>query len=419
MLRPLRALPGLALVLLLVACSQGGATAVAVGRVANQASAAPAASGSASNIPAGATTGGIPGGSTIPSAGATTVTAPSGKGPALALVANFDDDTIGVYSVATNGAQKPVPGSPFRTGPRPSSIALSPDNRFVYVSTAGRDGAAGGSVWAYALASNGTLTDLRDTRHPAGETPGPLALDPAGRRLYVASSGAGEGIYVFALDAASGTLRAVTGSPFTLEGDRATKLTFAPDGRFLYAAHDDGRGISGYRVDAGSGATTALKLADSVSIGNAFSIAINPAGTLLYAGFESGIFGYRLESDGTLTPLSGQPLVKGTHRALLFHPSAPLLYAADYYEYILTAYTLDNTGRLRANPGALATTSYPVALALGHSATFLYASTEENLMHGVKLDGNGATLTALPGDPTTTGSHPATIVITGGLPTAP
>jgi Domain of unknown function (DUF932) len=51
----------------------------------------------------------------------------------FAYVANVKSNTVSAYSVGSNGALTPVPGSPFATGHDPMSVTVVPTGRFAYV----------------------------------------------------------------------------------------------------------------------------------------------------------------------------------------------------------------------------------------------------------------------------------------------
>jgi hypothetical protein len=43
----------------------------------------------------------------------------------FAYVANFDSNDISAYSIASNGALTPLPGSPFAARVKPASVAIT------------------------------------------------------------------------------------------------------------------------------------------------------------------------------------------------------------------------------------------------------------------------------------------------------
>ena len=112
------------------------------------------------------------------------------------------------------GLLTPVSGSPFLTEVNPTAIAIHPTGRFLYVVNYNLS-----TISAYAIDSNsGVLLPVPGspftTGHQLlGDWPTSLALDPAGRFLYVVSQGSN--FWGYAIDPASGALTALSGFPFT------------------------------------------------------------------------------------------------------------------------------------------------------------------------------------------------------------
>jgi len=112
-------------------------------------------------------------GSPFPSEGTGAISVavdPAGK---FAYVANATADDISAYSIAANGALKPVPGSPFAAGSFPISVALDPTGKFAYVANQ-----FGENVSAYRIADNGALTPVPGSPFPAGGGPFSMAITP-------------------------------------------------------------------------------------------------------------------------------------------------------------------------------------------------------------------------------------------------
>jgi DNA-binding beta-propeller fold protein YncE len=73
-------------------------------------------------------------------------------------VSNAGSSTISGFSIGTAGVLTPVPGTVVGTNPAGSGnldIAISADGRFLYSLNS-----AGGTIGAFAINANGSLTDL-------------------------------------------------------------------------------------------------------------------------------------------------------------------------------------------------------------------------------------------------------------------
>lgn len=143
-------------------------------------------------------------------------------GATVALVANKGSDNVSVFSVASDGSLTPVPGSPFAAGVSPSALAanygLFPVP-FVFVVNSGSN-----NVSEFRIdASTGVLTPVPGSPFPAGGTaPSSIAVGGAefvgfgglnGPYVYVANAGSNN-MSVFVADLNTGVLTPVAGSPF-------------------------------------------------------------------------------------------------------------------------------------------------------------------------------------------------------------
>jgi 6-phosphogluconolactonase len=127
----------------------------------------------------------------------------------FAYVANQRAATITAYSIDPTTGAMTASGSPLSTASAPQSIAVGPAAaNFVYAANV----TSSNYVASYAIgSSNGALT-LSSTA-VARSLPLAVAVDPSGQFVYVANQNSGN-VSVFTVDAATGALTEVTGSPF-------------------------------------------------------------------------------------------------------------------------------------------------------------------------------------------------------------
>ena len=114
---------------------------------------------------------------------------PDGK---FVVVVNQGTNNVSVFSLnATTGTLTEVPGSPFATGQQPSPVAIDPTalsglnptiGKFVFVGDTG-----GNSLSAYTIDSAGSLTPVSGTPIPLGDNaqPSSIAVDPSGKFVFV------------------------------------------------------------------------------------------------------------------------------------------------------------------------------------------------------------------------------------------
>jgi 6-phosphogluconolactonase (cycloisomerase 2 family) len=94
------------------------------------------------------------------------------------------------------------------TGSSPESLAVDPAGRFLYVANV----TGANEITSYSITpSSGALTAVSTVG--AGTFPLNIVIDPAGQFAYVANENSND-ISVYAIDATTGALAQVAGSPF-------------------------------------------------------------------------------------------------------------------------------------------------------------------------------------------------------------
>lgn len=132
------------------------------------------------------------------------------------------------FSIGADGTLAAV-GAPVPTGLAPDTLAISQDGRFVYVA----NGGPAGTVSAYEIGSNGSLTAVPGQPFAAGALSRGIDAGPGGR-VYVADyvdPVAGFSTASVFNIAADGALTQVPGSPFTLavRGTEFQSIAVTPD----------------------------------------------------------------------------------------------------------------------------------------------------------------------------------------------
>jgi 6-phosphogluconolactonase (cycloisomerase 2 family) len=217
------------------------------------------------------------------------------------------------FSISTSsGALTPLPGSPFPAGMPPLEVAIDPSGKFLYES--------GGGVSGFTIdSSTGALTLIPGSPFSTlgyGEVDG-LAFHPSGKFLYAAAFSTNK-IAAYSINTTTGVLTAVPGSVFSLSNSNAPlpySLTVDPTGKFLYALGSADGKVYGFTIDANTGALTAIN-------GSPFGIqwtlflsdlVVDPSGKFLYAGGGglNGMFIFSINATtGALTSVN-DPLPAG------------------------------------------------------------------------------------------------------------
>jgi 6-phosphogluconolactonase (cycloisomerase 2 family) len=216
-------------------------------------------------------------------------TTPSGNNPSwlatnpseqFLLTANAAPGDISVYSInASTGALSESPGSPFAVGGGPTGMTFRPDGAFLYAPYTS-------SVAAFSFnATTGVLTPVIGSPYAVGTLPGKPIIEPTGKFIYVPSGGGSGELFGFAIDAATGTLTPVPGSPYA--GLRAGVLTLGNAGSVLYVSKylnnfPDDSSIMAFRIDATTGELTPVNGSPFAAGVAGGKIQLSPDGRFLF-----------------------------------------------------------------------------------------------------------------------------------------
>jgi 6-phosphogluconolactonase len=260
----------------------------------------------------------------------------------------------------------PPGAKPAAVGTNPRTVAIEPSGRFVYVA-----GDLNGTISGFAIDPvTGVPTPLPGSPFATGgELPIPVVIDRSGRFMYVGqSAGSFDGsIAVFAINATTGVLSHIPGSPFPNAANfgRIAALALSPDGRFLFTG---GSALATYAVNPGTGAPTRI----ASRSGYYYGLAVDPTGRFLFGPDDTDglLKGFSIAADGALAP-AGQPQKIGS----VTRATTAIVSAADLV-YVGNAATGDIYGfRINPSTGALVPVagspfaSPPLPSALSASAT--------------------------------------------------
>ncbi len=259
---------------------------------------------------------------------------------------------------------------------------------------------------------SGTLTAVTGSPYSLGGVPTAVAVTPGDTFLYVGTSGV---IYGYAIGT-GGVLTALNnGSGVAI--DDVASMVVSPDGGWLLVLDGDGLTIDEFEINTttggltnGPGASFAItgatvvphQIAISSSIGNDENyvfLALGTAGDLVYEfNYSTGL----LSSLQTLAPISATT----TDNALAVSPNNEYLYIArSGTNGGLAAYSIGGNGALTplsGSPFAAGTQPYSVVVNKAGSEVYV-ANRGSGTISGYSI-GSGGVLTALTGSPYTSGS---------------
>ena len=242
-----------------------------------------------------------------------------------------------IYKIdQATGDYTPVSGSPFSTSFPIGCIEFEPSGRFGYTSSI--NGVS--KLISYSRDVNtGLLTELNVI--PLSSAASRVALDAEGKYLYAVAIGLGPPgqAYGFSIDAASGALAPVEGTPFELSNAAGT-FSFDPSGRFLYQSNLGGQSIDAYSVDRATGKVT--KIGSVTTDVNPGTVRFSPDGKFAYTACSGSVQSFSVGEDGSLSKIGTTASSVGPFD-LMVDPSGEWLYLSQVTSYLYT-FQIDANG---------------------------------------------------------------------------
>jgi 6-phosphogluconolactonase len=207
--------------------------------------------------------------------------------------AGHNDDSLSAFAIDLKSGKLTALNQVSAHGSSPCDLALDKTGRFLAVANY-----ANGSVAVFPVQPDGRLGEAvaSDQHHGHSVNPerqqGPHAhsvlFSPDNRYLLSADLGLDK-IFVYRFDAASGSISLNGMEPASVApGSGPRHLVFHPNGQTLYAINEMASTVAAFHYDAPTGALDPLQVvstlpADFTAPNIAAEIAVDPAGTVLYA----------------------------------------------------------------------------------------------------------------------------------------
>jgi probable HAF family extracellular repeat protein len=230
----------------------------------------------------------------------------------FAYVANENSNDVSGYILnAATGTLTPMEGSPFHTGKSgPTSVAVDPAGRFLYVTN---QNAWDNDVAGFSMdRATGKLTPVPGSPFADCSGPSSIAIDPSGRFAYVSNLGSNS-VSAFTIDEHSGRLKPVSNSPYPA-GSSPSSVTVDPLGEFVYVTNEVSGNVSGYMITPATGALTPIAGSPFPAGNSPISVAVDPNERFVYVANEGSddISGYSINpTTGALTTLQTSPYAAG------------------------------------------------------------------------------------------------------------
>jgi 6-phosphogluconolactonase len=254
--------------------------------------------------------------------------------------------TVSAYAIGSaNGKLTPLNWVSSKGG-APCHLAIDRSGKWLAVANY-----AGGSIAVLPIQSDGRLGDAvaldpRQGSHPAG-----VLFSPDNRFLLAADRGL-DRIQVYRFDAAKGAIAA--SETAAIPGVR--HFAFHPSGKALYAVSEKASAVSAFHWNAGTGVLQEFQTVPTIpegfgGVNTAAEIAVNPAGTMLYASNRGLDALAQFAIDGeklSLTIMEYPPVMGRTPRHFALDPTGAYLFAANQDSADLTVFRVHpRTGQLQ------------------------------------------------------------------------
>lgn len=322
---------------------------------------------------------------------------------------NSATGTVAGFTVGT-GTLKAVPGSQLTLGYQPIAMAVTRDNKFLYV-------AAEGNINVYKINSDGSLTAPSTGTGVAIVNVVSMDLSPDGQWLVALDGNTLQAqVDVFQINASTGALGSVSNGtlsiPNAVISPRTVKIS--PDGSYIFAA----LGTGGDAVFTFNTSTGLAIGAHYLTVSNQTSdngVAVDSTSAFLYiarSGTGGGVRVFAIGNGGTLNEVAGSPFASGGQAySVQLNNSGKYLYATNRTNGTIYGYSIGTGGGLTVLAGSPYTSGLRVmSLGIDSSGNYLLAA----------ANGGNPDLSMYSFDTTTPGKLDlAATTATGTDPTAP
>ncbi len=341
--------------------------------------------------------------------------ADSGKQPRFAYVANNQAGTISVFQVH-NGLLR-LRGNAHVAGSSPLSLALTPSQKFLYAAGNGSPALEGytvsavsggltalasvpstgplfqlamepsgaflvtvdgSSIQSYKISSSGALSSAG---FAAGTSPTAVAIHPSGKFVYAVNVNNDE-ITALSLDASTGALTPISGSPFLTNSQNPCAAAIDPAGHFLFVPNGNGANVSVFAIDATTGAIAQITGSPFPAGNIPESAAVSPNGQFLYVGnsFDKTVSAFAIDSaSGILTEVAGSPFATGASGPLGLTIDAPglTLYSMDHDSDQVAIFKIDSSTGALTQDGVVRSGGAAISMVLLNAPSSATAVTKD------------------------------------------
>ena len=187
----------------------------------------------------------------------------------------------------------------------PNDLAIAPSGSWMGLTS----GTSGGDIEGVLRSPNGGATGLQldSPVSTGGDNPQSIRVTPDGKFVVVVNQGS-DNLSVFSLDASTGALTSVPGSPFP-SGPQPGPMAIDPSGKFVLVADSGNNNLTPYTIDSAGSLTAGTPVFLEEANSQPSAIAVDPAGKFVFVSiFNQQVAGFTLDPNtGSLKAMPGSP----------------------------------------------------------------------------------------------------------------
>lgn len=285
--------------------------------------------------------------------------------------------SLGVYSIGASGSLTPLPGPTVPTNMQPFALVADPLGQWLFVTDL-----RSGAIFTYQInPQTGALAQFGTTSLGASYS---VVIHPFGAWLYAAVPDGAAGIYAFNVNAATGALTPVSGSPFSSFGSYPSNIVLDPAGQFAFVSNNSSGTVAAFSINASNGQLTLIGTVPAGTPGNA-AVALSSKSLYVMDDLTHVIRAFTIAGTGSLAALS-TPIFQGVSNPLMpaISPNGNFLYVPNWSTggtvapNTVSAFSIDpSTGLLAAVAGSpFATGAEPASVSIDSQGQFAYVANQ-------------------------------------------
>jgi 6-phosphogluconolactonase len=268
----------------------------------------------------------------------------------------------------------------------------------------------GGVPTSSVNATTGDLTQVTGSPFGSG-SPRQVAVTPNGQFLYTANGDGSNTVGEYSVNTTTGALTSIA---TIAVGDSPYAVTVDPSGRFVYAVCINTNGVYAFEINQTTGALT--KIAGSpftTDVSSPDDVKVDPTGRFVIVAEgccanTAGVSVYSIATTtGKLTAVAGSPFLppSGTSEpsGLAVDPTGRYIYVANGGSFGtggITAYSLNaSTGKLTLIGSPVAGGTAPWDVATDVTGSYVYMTNNDATIDGYGIDNTTGAPTAIKGSP--------------------